>query len=203
MNNRGLLIVLSGPSGVGKGTLLNEVLQRNENIVVSVSATTREPRPGEVDGVNYHFITKDQFKSMVDSEDMLEYALYGDNFYGTPKSMVENHLNEGRDVVLEIEVQGAVQIKKKLPQAVMVFVMPPSYQVLKDRLTGRGTETTQQIEKRLSAAKEEISKAGIYDYVIVNDQLQPAIEQIETVLSAARCSGNRMEELIKHILWGI
>ncbi len=200
MNDRGLLIVLSGPSGVGKGTLLKEIMNRNSSIFVSVSATTRCPREGEIDGVNYHFVTKDDFRSMVENGDMLEYAMYSGNFYGTPKSTVEEELAKGHDVVLEIEVQGAMQIKEKLKEAVLLFVMPPSYEELKNRLAGRGTETEQEIKCRLDAAKEEIAKATRYDYVIVNDDLNDAVLRTERVLLSAKCAGSRMKKLVENIL---
>ena len=153
MKKRGLLVVVSSPSGGGKGTILKELFRRNENLKMSVSATTRAPRPGEEHGVHYYFITKDEFKTNIENHAMLEYAEYCDNFYGTPKAPVEKWLEEGHDVVLEIEVQGGRQIKKVAPDCVSLFILPPSLKVLEKRLRGRGTETEEVIEKRLAAAK--------------------------------------------------
>ena len=179
MKRRGLLVVVSSPSGGGKGTILKELFRRNENLKMSVSATTRAPRPGEEHGVHYYFITKDEFKTNIENHAMLEYAEYCDNFYGTPKAPVEKWLEEGHDVVLEIEVQGGRQIKKVAPDCVSLFILPPSLKVLEKRLRGRGTETEEVIEKRLAAAADEIRCVKDYDYAVINDTVEQAVLDIE------------------------
>ena len=148
MNKKGLLLVVSGPSGVGKGTLMKLLLEKNPNLRLSVSATTRSPRPGEVDGESYFFLTRPQFDALIAEDGFLEYAIYGDNCYGTPKKMVEDARAVGQDVILEIEVQGAMQIREKCPDAVLIFILPPSYEELKNRLTGRHTEPTEVVQEK-------------------------------------------------------
>ena len=184
MKKRGLLVVVSSPSGGGKGTILKELFRRNANLKMSVSATTRAPRPGEEHGVHYYFITKDEFKTNIENHAMLEYAEYCDNFYGTPKAPVEKWLEEGHDVVLEIEVQGGRQIKKVAPDCVSLFILPPSLKVLEKRLRGRGTETEEVIEKRLAAAADEIRCVKDYDYAVINDTVEQAVLDIEAILAA-------------------
>ena len=164
---KGLLIVISGPAGSGKGTV-NAHLLATGDFVYSVSATTRAPRPGEIDGVNYHFITKDDFKHRIENGDMLEHTEYCGNFYGTPKKEAEEVLESGKNLILEIEVEGAENVKKKYPDAVLVLLLPPSYSVQEQRLRGRGTETEEKIRERLARAKEEILHANSYDYVVYN-----------------------------------
>lgn len=186
-NKKGLLIVFSGPSGSGKGTILQEVLKANPQIRFSVSATTRSPREGEVDGVNYFFITKEQFEQLIADDGVLEYATYCDNYYGTPRKPVEEALAAGNDVVLEIEVQGALQIKKKFPDCITVFILPPSMEVLEHRLRRRGTEDEATVQKRLTQAASEIELAPRYDYSIVNDALEDAVEDMKAVLRAEHC----------------
>lgn len=187
--NKGLLIVVSGPAGSGKGTV-NAHLLKTGDFVYSVSATTRAPRPGEVDGVNYHFISKDEFKARLERGDMLEYTEYCGNFYGTPKKEAEEVLASGKNLILEIEVEGAQNIKKKYPDAVLVLLLPPSFSVQEARLRGRGTETEEKICQRLQRAKEEISFANEYDYVVYNrDGLAlEAAEQIRAIVTAEKCS---------------
>ena len=165
--DKGLLIVISGPAGSGKGTVNAHLLAREE-FVYSVSATTRAPRPGEKDGINYHFISKDDFKKRISDGDMLEYTEYCGNFYGTPKKEAEAVLNSGKNLILEIEVEGAENVKKKYPEAVLILLLPPSYSVQESRLRGRGTETEEKILERLARAKEEILHAPSYDYVVYN-----------------------------------
>jgi len=197
---RGQLIVFSGPSGVGKGTILAKYMEGRENICYSVSATTRSPRPGEVDGVHYFFWTKEKFEEMIAAGQMLEYARYNGNYYGTPKQFVEDKLAAGVDVVLEIEVQGAAKVRTACPEGLFIFVLPPSFEELRSRLTGRGTEDAATVQKRLDAALGELRQAPGYDFVIVNDDLDRAVEELATVVRAARCSVKFQKKLIEEVL---
>ncbi len=197
--NRGLLIVVSAPSGCGKGTLLAEILKDND-YYYSVSATTRSPREGEVDGVNYHFATREEFEDLIKSDGMLEYAQYCGNYYGTPKKEVEKKLSEGKNVILEIEVQGAMQVKEIAPEGVFVFILPPSVSELKKRLLKRGTEEISVIEKRVSEAVGEIKYAEKYDYVIVNDDLSKAVDDFKMVISAEKMRTKNSKEIIDEVL---
>jgi guanylate kinase len=199
MMDKGILIVVSAPSGCGKGTILAEIL-KDEKFFYSVSATTRSPRPGETDGVNYHFLKKEQFEELIASGGMLEYAQYCDNYYGTPREKVREKLGEGKHVILEIEVQGAMQIREKCPDAVFIFIAPPSVEELRKRLSGRGTETADVIEKRVSEAAHEISFADRYDYVIVNDRLEEAIEDFRTVVRAEELKSVNQKNIIDEVL---
>lgn len=179
MNNNptdGYLLILSGPSGSGKDTIINEIVKRDEKTVVSISMTTRKPRPGEVDGVNYYFVTKEQFEENIKNDQMLEWAQYGDNYYGTPKAPVFKWISEGKTVILEIEVQGADKIRSQYPEVRTMFLMPPSIHVLRERLSGRQTESEEEVNKRIEIAKKEIGRANDYDYIIVNNRLEDAIE---------------------------
>ncbi len=186
MNRRGMLVIISGPSGVGKGTILNEVFKRDSNLCYSISSTTRMPRIGEVDGVDYNFITKTEFLKNIEDGLMLEYAEYCDNYYGTSLSFVDEKLSLGMDVVLEIETLGAMQIKEKCPDAVMIFISPPSLGELKKRLLGRATESDDIINKRIEKAKLEMSNISSYDYIVVNNKVEDAVQDILTILQAER-----------------
>ena len=198
---RGELIVISGPSGVGKGTICKALVEGNDNRCFSVSATTRAPRPGEIDGKHYHFINKAEFERMIAGGELLEYMeVFGMNYYGTPKRYVDAALDEGRDVLLDIDVNGAMNVKKAKPEAITVFIAPPSMRALKDRLIGRGTETPEQIEKRYGKAREEMSYIPEYDYVVVNDELECAISDVECILRAERLRTKRcpkLDEILK------
>lgn len=201
MTKRGLLIVLSGPSGVGKDTILHRFLeQRSEDCVLSVSATTREPRPGEVDGKDYFFLSREKFGELAASGEMLEYAQYGGNLYGTPRAAVDAQLEAGRHVILEIEVQGAMQIKTLRPDAVFVFIMPPSWECLESRLSNRGTETPESLQRRLAHARTEMTYANKYDYVLVNDEISRCAHQFSAVVDAAQCANHNMREFIEEVI---
>lgn len=191
--------MLIGPSGSGKGTVLKDVLKDDENTFLSVSATTRKPRPGEVDGEHYLFITKEDFEALISTESMLEYACYCENYYGTPKATVLNRLNSGENVILEIEMQGAKQIKAMYEDAILVFIVPPSLEVLRERLTGRGTEDIETINKRMSTAISEIEFAEDCDFVVVNDTLEQAVNDVKSIITASGHRANVMKEFIKEL----
>ncbi|MBQ7900376.1 MAG: guanylate kinase [Clostridia bacterium] len=185
-NRKGNLIVFSGPSGSGKGTILKELFDRYPDIEaqVSVSATTRQPRPGETDGVNYYFITKNEFESRIEQGGFYEYAQFCGNYYGTPKAEVLKKLDEGIDVILEIEVHGAMKIKEQVPDAVMVFVLPPSFKELRSSLINRATEPADVIDRRIATAQAEVEYIKHYTYVIINDKLESAVQQLKSVVEA-------------------
>ena len=186
LNRKGLLLVVSGPSGAGKGTICKALLNKNDQIKLSVSATTRKPRNGEVHGVNYFFIEKEEFTKMIENGEFLEHAQIYDNFYGTPKAAIIECLEKGQDVILEIEMQGARQIKEVYPEGVFIFVLPPSLEELKSRFVGRGTETQEEIEKRFSCAFEEINQIVNYDYFIVNEDIEKSVNDVEAIISAEK-----------------
>ncbi|MEG0181481.1 MAG: guanylate kinase [Paraclostridium sp.] len=196
MKRKGLLLVVSGPSGAGKGTICKEFLQNNEDVKLSISATTRNPREGEVDGVNYFFVTKEKFKYMIDNNELLEHAQIYDNFYGTPKAAILENLEKGNDVVLEIEMQGARQIKDVYPEGVFIFILPPSLDELKNRIVGRGTETEEQINKRFGSALDEICQIQDYDYFVVNNDVKTSAQEIEHIISAEKNKVYRYKENI-------
>ena len=187
MSRKGTLFVITGPSGAGKGTVLKKVIQSLDRLYFSVSATTRAPREGELDGVHYHFLTHEQFERLIAEERLLEYAQYAKNYYGTPLGPALQHLEMGEDVILEIELQGALQVKKRLPQSVPVFIAPPSFAELENRLRGRGTETEEVILQRLSIARKECAAMDQFRYVVVNDQADTAADELRSIILAHRC----------------
>lgn len=197
--NKGILLVVSAPSGCGKGTILAEVL-KDKDFYYSVSATTRSPRPGEIDGINYHFLKKDEFEEKIQTGGMLEYAQYCDNYYGTPRDKVFEKIDEGKNVILEIEVQGAMQVRKKCPDAVFIFIAPPSVGELRKRLENRGTESAEVIQQRVSEAAHEISFAKDYDYIIVNDVLEDAIKDFQAVVRAQKLKSENQNKFINEVL---
>ncbi|ABO50227.1 guanylate kinase [Desulforamulus reducens MI-1] len=187
MTRQGLLIVISGPSGAGKGTICQGLLKKNKDLCLSVSCTTRPVRPGEVDGVNYFFVSKEAFEKMISENELLEYARVYDNYYGTPLNFVEEKLSTGQDVILEIDIQGALQIKQKYPKGVLIFVVPPSLSLLQERLTKRGTDSAESINKRLQCVCDELKNTQRYDYLVVNDIVDNAVAQVESIINAERC----------------
>ncbi|EHI98432.1 Guanylate kinase [Clostridium sp. DL-VIII] len=195
-NGRGLLIVISGPSGAGKGTICKSFLERNKEVALSVSATTRDPRNGEVDGVNYHFICRDEFKKRIEEDDFLEYAEVYDNFYGTPKSNVEELLENGKDVILEIDIQGALKVKENASDGVFIFILPPSMSELRQRIINRGSETKESLMKRFKSAYQEINFVSKYNYAVVNDKVDVAVEKLEAIIAAEKCRVDRIKESI-------
>lgn len=190
MDNRGVLCVVSGFSGAGKGTLMNRLLADYDNYALSVSATTRNPRPGEVNGREYFFKTNAEFEQMIKNGELLEYAKYVDHYYGTPKSYVMKNLEAGRDVLLEIEIQGALNIRKAFPEAVLIFVTPPSVEELKKRLIGRGTEDIKTIEARLARASQEAAGMDRYDYLVINDEVDRCAKEMHGIIQAAHARMN-------------
>lgn len=182
----GRLFIISGCSGVGKGTLLKLFLEKNPDIKLSISATTRPPRPGEIDGENYFFISKEEFQTAINNNEFLEWAEFSGNYYGTKKSFVEKTLTKGIDLILEIEVNGAKQVKEKMPSAVTVFIMPPSIETLEQRLRGRHTEDEQTIQKRLNEAKREIEAGKKFDYQLVNDEIDAALNNLQYIFNSER-----------------
>ncbi len=199
MEKKGILIVISGFSGAGKGTLVRELLRRYDEYALSVSMTTREPRPGEQEGVDYFFTDRAHFEETIARDGLVEYAQYCGNYYGTPRAYVEEQLSAGRNVILEIEMQGALKIKEKFPESLLLFVTPPSVTELERRLTGRGTEKPEVIARRLARAAEESEGVEAYDYIVVNDRLEECAEEIHMLVDAARRAPVRRKELIREI----
>ncbi len=192
---QGLLIVLSGPSGSGKNTVCDEVKKNNSNIWESISMTSRKPRKGEEDGKAYYFVSENEFEKNIEDDKMLEWAKFAGNYYGTPKESVQKHLDKGEDVILVIEIQGALQIKKKLPQALFIFLLPPSMRELKRRLTDRHTESEEKILERFETAYKEINEISKYNYVIINDKVEEAAQKLDAIIKAERCRVDRIEEV--------
>ncbi len=199
MLNKGILIVVSGFSGAGKGTLMKRLMKDYDNYALSISMTTRKPREGETHGVEYFFTDKEDFEKKIAENKLIEYACYCDNYYGTPREYVEEQLEAGKDVILEIEIQGALQIKKKFPNSLLLFVTPPNAQELERRLVGRGTETPEVIAKRLSRAVEESEGVEAYDYIVVNDDLEVCVKQLHSIVMNAHYAPERCAEFIKQI----
>lgn len=199
MEQKGILIVLSGFSGAGKGTVVKKLIQKYDEYALSISMTTREPRKGERDGVEYFFTTREKFEETIVQNGLIEYALYCGNYYGTPRAYVEEQLAAGKNVILEIEIQGALKIKEKFPESLLIFVTPPNVQELKRRLEGRGTEEPEVIARRLARAAEESEGVNAYDYIVVNDDLETCVEEIHRVVDAARRAPVRRQEFIKQI----
>lgn len=199
-DRKGLLLVISGPSGCGKGTVCKSLLGKHKDIVVSISATTRDIRAGEVEGKDYFFTTKERFEQQINDGEFLEYArIYSGHYYGTPKRFVNNMLDEGKDVILEIDIQGALQVKEKFDQAVLIFLMPPSLQELRSRLINRGRESIDLINERFNAAKDEIKLADGYDYVVINDTVDGAVVDVEAIITAEKCKMSRNQHIINTI----
>ncbi len=196
--SRGVLVVFSGPSGSGKGTVLKEALKKSDDLKVSVSVTTRAPREGEIDGVDYIFYSQEQFENLVSRNGFLEWACFCENYYGTPRAEIEALLNDGKNVLLEIEVQGAMKIRKTCPEAVLIFNLPPSMEELKNRLVGRKTDSDDVIKKRLDTAVWEIEQAQNYDYVIVNDEVEKAADALLSIIDGEKCATKRNKELLNN-----
>ena len=197
-NDKGLIIVLSGFSGAGKGTIMKHLLKSHPNEYhLSISATTRKKRPGEQEGREYFFKTKEEFQEMIDNDELLEYASFNDRSYGTPKSYVEDLINDGKDVILEIEVQGALQVKKKFPEALLLFVTPPSAEVLKERLLGRGTEEPEVVAQRMAISSKESYLMDNYDYLIINDMLDDSVNKVHNIIQCEHARTARNGDSIK------
>lgn len=191
--------MISGFSGAGKGTLVKKLMQKHEEYVLSISMTTRGPRPGEQDGVEYFFTDKDHFEDTIERDGLIEYAAYCGNYYGTPKAWVEEQLAAGKNVILEIEMQGALKVKEKFPESLLIFITTPSAAELRRRLEGRGTESADVIERRLARAAEESEGMDAYDYIVVNDDLEKCAEEVHSLVGAARMASARRKELIAEI----
>ena len=199
-NKKGLLIIFSGPSGSGKGTIMKSLLASREDTVLSVSMTTRAPRPGEIDGYHYHFVTREEFQKTIEEDGFLEYAEYNGNFYGTPEAPIRRLLNEGKNVMLEIEVQGAEKVMDHRSDVVSIFITTPSYEELERRLRGRGTEPEEVIQKRMKTSQYELSRAFRYQYIVLNDEVEKAVDRITTIIDAEHMRYSRMENTILEVL---
>ena len=199
MDGRGILIVVSGFSGSGKGTIMNEIIRRYNNYALSVSATTRNPRPGETEGKEYFFKSVEEFEKMIAKDELIEYARYVDNYYGTPRAYVEEQLEAGKDVILEIEIQGAIKVKEKFPDTLLLFVTPPTAEELRKRLVGRGTETMDVIDFRMKRAREEALGMDRYDYLVVNDDLEICTRELHDIIQGEHRRSFRNTEFMERI----
>ena len=193
---KGKCFIISGPSGVGKSTVLHALMEKRKNVYFSVSATTRDPRPGEEDGVHYHFLDVDTFRQWIANDEFLEYAEFVGNFYGTPRRFVDEAMERGDDVILDIEVQGAIQVTSKRPDAVRIFIAPPSWAELERRLTDRGTDSPDKIQKRLLRAKVEFQTAHTYDYFVINNTVEEAVEELNAIMTAEHCKPKERMEIL-------
>lgn len=202
IEDKGILFILSGPSGVGKGTVRARLFERDDRLKYSISVTTRNKRPGEVDGVDYFFKTKEEFEQLIKEDKLLEYAKYVDNYYGTPREYVETTLAKGYDVLLEIEVQGAMQVQKSFPDGVFIFLFPPSLTELKNRILTRGTESEELIQSRMTKALSEIDMVHEYDYVVVNDDIDQAVDKIQAIIQSEHCKRERVAKYYQRMLKG-
>lgn len=200
MTDSGVLIILSGPSGSGKDTVLNKLTENRDDIKISISMTTRQKRNDEIDGLNYYFVSREYFEKKIADNNMLEYAEYADNLYGTPKAPVDEMLRNGKAVILKIEVQGAEKIRKIYPEVISIFLMPPSVRVLEERLRGRNSEDEETINHRLVIAREEIRRAPEYDYIVINDTVENAVAGIETIINAERQKTFRNKKIISEVI---
>lgn len=198
--NKGGIFLISGPSGSGKDTLLVELFKKRPEIKFSISSITRPMREGEVEGIKYNFITREAFEDMLKNDMLLEYNIYAGNYYGTPKMPVIDAIDDGKDIIIEVDVNGASKIREKLPQAVSIFIMPPSYEVLRNRLSRRGTETQEVIDKRMEIALLEIARANEYDYIVVNDDLSTAVDDLISIITNSRLLLNRQKHIISEVL---
>lgn len=199
-NKKGLLIIFSGPSGSGKGTIMKSLLASRDDTVLSVSMTTRAPRPGEIDGYHYHFVTREEFQKTIEEDGFLEYAEYNGNFYGTPEAPIRRLLNEGKNVMLEIEVQGAEKVMDHRSDVVSIFITIPSFEELERRLRGRGTEPEEVIQGRMKTSQYELSRAFRYQYIVLNDEVEKAVDRINTIIEAEYMRYSRMENTILEVL---
>lgn len=200
MKEKGNLIIISGFSGAGKGTVVKALLETSKDLALSVSATTRNQRPGEIDGKHYHFLSKEAFQSLIEEDALYEYANYLDHYYGTPKAFVKEKLNAGIDVILEIEMQGALQVKEVEPEAILVFIIPPHASLLKDRLVHRNTEAMEVIEKRLNRSREETPLMEKYDYIVVNDDLELCVSSMTSIIQAEKIKNIKKDHVIQQFL---
>lgn len=200
IEEKGILFILSGPSGVGKGTVRQELFRRTEKLKYSISVTTRQMRPGEKEGFDYFYRTKEEFKQLIENNALLEYAQYVENYYGTPRKYVEETLESGEDVFLEIEVQGAMQVKENFPEGVFIFLIPPSLEELKDRIINRGTESEDLVINRLNEARKEIEMMDAYDYIVVNDDVNNAVVTIQSIIKSEHCKRERIAKQYKKLL---
>ncbi|MCR5777836.1 MAG: guanylate kinase [Lachnospiraceae bacterium] len=203
MKQRGILVVVSGFAGAGKGTLMKNLVGKYDGYALSVSATSRKPRPGEENGVSYFFKTREEFEAMISADELVEHAEYVGNYYGTPKKFVDEQLDKGNDVILEIEIQGAMQIKKKFPEALLMFVMPPSAEILKARLVGRGTETAEVIDKRMKRAVEESEGIENYDFIVINDDIDECTEKMHNMIQSSKYTPDRQKAFIAMVREGL